>query len=275
MIRAFCGEEEMQTAAEEHGKKKSGKLQMIINRTGRKYVRNSVQRGADMEKGTLYGVGIGPGDPELLTLKAVRLIREAQVIALPGKEAKETVAYRIAVQAVPELEEKHLLPVAMPMTKDKKELEENHRLAAEAVERELDAGKDVAFLTLGDPTVYSTYLYVHKRVQADGYPTKIVSGVTSFCAASAELDTGLVENSQQLHVIPASYQVEEALKLPGTKVLMKAGRKMGQVKEKLQTMDAEVLMVENCGMEGQKIFRGADEIPESAGYYSLIVVKEK
>ena len=160
-----------------------------------------------MEKGTLYGVGIGPGDPELLTLKAVRLIREAQVIALPGKEAKETVAYRIAVQAVPELEEKHLLPVAMPMTKDKKELEENHRLAAEAVERELDAGKDVAFLTLGDPTVYSTYLYVHKRVQADGYPTKIVSGVTSFCAASAELDTGLVENSQQLHVIPASYQV--------------------------------------------------------------------
>ena len=143
-----------------------------------------------MEKGTLYGVGIGPGDPELLTLKAVRLIREAQVIALPGKEAKETVAYRIAVQAVPELEEKHLLPVAMPMTKDKKELEENHRLAAEAVERKLDAGKDVAFLTLGDPTVYSTYLYVHKRVQADGYPTKIVSGVTSFCAASAELEIG-------------------------------------------------------------------------------------
>ena len=133
----------------------------------------------------------------------------------------------------------------------------------------------MAFLTLGDPTVYSTYLYVHKRVQADGYPTKIVSGVTSFCAASAELDTGLVENSQQLHVIPASYQVEDALKLSGTKVLMKAGRKMGQVKEKLQAMGAEVLMVENCGMEGQKIFRGADEIPESAGYYSLIVVKEK
>ena len=62
---ALCGAEEMQMAAEEHGKKKSGKLQMIINRTGRKYVRNSVQRGADMEKGTLYGVGIGPGDPEL------------------------------------------------------------------------------------------------------------------------------------------------------------------------------------------------------------------
>lgn len=233
------------------------------------------QKEGNMEKGTLYGVGIGPGDPELLTLKAVRLIREAQVIALPGKEAKETVAYQITVQAVPELENKHLLAVAMPMTKDKKELEENHRKAAEAVERELEQGKDVAFLTLGDPTVYSTYLYVHKRVQADGYPTRIVSGVTSFCAASAELEIGLVENSQQLHVIPASYQIEEALRLPGTKVLMKAGRKMKQVKELLGQMDAEVLMVENCGMEGQRICRGAEEIPESAGYYSLIVVKEK
>ena len=96
-----------------------------------------------------------------------------------------------------------------------------------------------------------------------------------FCAAAAELEIGLVENSQQLHVIPASYQIEDALKLPGTKVLMKAGRKMEQVKELLEQMDAEVLMVENCGMEGQRICRGAEEIPESAGYYSLIVVKEK
>lgn len=228
-----------------------------------------------MKKGTLYGIGIGPGDPELLTLKAVRLIREAQVVALPGKEAKDTVAYRIAVQAVPELQEKTLLSVDMPMTKDKEALRESHRLAAEAVERELSLGKDVAFLTLGDPTVYSTYLYVHRQVRQDGYTTKIISGVTSFCAASAELDTGLVENSQQLHVIPASYQIEDALKLPGTKVLMKAGRKMEQVKEMLMAMDAEVLMVENCGMEGEKIIRGAQNIPESASYYSLIVVKEK
>ena len=226
-------------------------------------------------KGTLYGVGIGPGDPELLTLKAVRLIRETKVIAVPGEKAEETVAYQITEKAVPELKEKELLALSMPMTKDRTELEENHKKAAEAVEKELDQGKDVAFLTLGDPTVYSTYLYVHKRVQEDGYEAKIVSGVTSFCAVAAELEIGLAENSQQLHVIPASYQIEDALKLPGTKVLMKAGRKMEQVKELLKQMDAEVLMVENCGMEGQRICRGAEEIPESAGYYSLIVVKEK
>ena len=71
-------------------------------------------------KGTLYGVGVGPGDPELMTLKAVRMIRENGIIAVPGADVKETVAYKIAVQAVPELEEKELLPIYMPMTHDAK-----------------------------------------------------------------------------------------------------------------------------------------------------------
>ena len=84
-----------------------------------------------------------------------------------------------------------------------------------------------------------------------------------------------VEKAQQLHVIPASYQIEEALKLEGTKVLMKAGRKMKQVKEILRTQGDEVYMIENCGMANEKIYYGADEIPEDAGYYSLIIVKER
>lgn len=226
-------------------------------------------------RGTLYGLGIGPGDPELLTLKAVRLIRENEIIAVPGEEAKETVAYKIAVQAVPELREKELLAVSMPMTKDAKVLEENHDKAAKKVMEYLDKGKNVVFLTLGDPTVYSTYLYVHKRVADAGYGTEIISGITSFCAVSARMNMGLVERSEPLHVIPASYQIEEALKLPGTKVLMKAGRQMGKVKEQLKKMDADVVMVENCGMENEEVYRNADEIPESAGYYSLIIVKDK
>ena len=131
------------------------------------------------------------------------------------------------------------------------------------------------FLTLGDPSVYSTYLYIHKKVQAAGYETEIISGITSFCAAAARLNIGLVEKAQQLHVIPASYQIEEALKLPGTKVLMKAGKKIEQVKEVLQQQDAQVVMIENCGMPGEKVYYGADAIPEDAGYYSLIIVKEK
>lgn len=226
--------------------------------------------------GKMYGIGVGPGDPELLTLKAVRIIRESAVVAVPGAVKTESVAYKIVKQAIPELDEKEIIAVPMPMTKDKALLEESHKTGAEMIGRMLDAGKDVAFLTLGDPTVYSTYLYIHKRIAAAGYETEIISGITSFCAVSAKLNTGLVEKAEPLHVIPASYQIEEALKLPGTKVLMKAGKKMAQVKATLKQMpDCEAMMIENCGMPDEKIYRNVDEINENAGYYSLIIVKEK
>lgn len=224
--------------------------------------------------GTLYGLGIGPGDPELLTLKAVRLIRENEVIAFPGEMPQETVAYKIAVQAVPELAEKELTALPMPMTKDPKVLEETHTHAADIVENFLKNGKNVVFLTLGDPTVYSTYLYVHKKILERGLKAEIVSGITSFCAVAARLNMGLVEKAEPLHVIPASYQIEEALKLPGTKVLMKAGKKMKEVKATLQAIGAQAVMIENCGMPDEKIYANAEEIPENAGYYSLIIVKE-
>ena len=225
--------------------------------------------------GKLYGLGVGPGDPELLTLKALRMIQESDVIAVPGRVPQETIAYKIVVQAYPEQAQKELLPIEMPMTKDADLLEKSHQEGADKIAALLDTGKQVAFLTLGDTTVYSTYLYVHSRVQDMGYEVEIVSGITSFCAVAARLNMGLVEKAEPLHVIPASYQIEEALKLPGTKVLMKAGKQMHEVKRQLKELNANVVMIENCGMENEKIFRGADEIPEDAGYYSLIIVKEK
>ncbi|HIU74362.1 MAG TPA: precorrin-2 C(20)-methyltransferase [Candidatus Pelethocola excrementipullorum] len=226
-------------------------------------------------KAKLYGIGVGPGDPELLTLKALRVIRESDVIALPGEVPMDTVAYKIVVQAYPELAEKELLAVHMPMTKDPVKLEESHSQGAEVIANLLDQGKQVAFLTLGDPTVYSTYIYVHKRVEEAGYPVEIISGITSFCAVAAKLNIGLVEKAEPLHVVPASYQIEDSLKLPGTKVLMKAGKQMGNVKKMLIENDEEAVMIQNCGMPGEKIYRSVDEIPEDAGYYSLIIVKEK
>ena len=224
--------------------------------------------------GKLYGVGVGPGDPELLTLKALRLIKEAPVIAVPGTVPENTVAYKIVVQAYPELAEKELLPIDMPMTKDHAKLRESHEKGAKAVAAVLDQGKDVVFLTLGDTTVYSTYLYVHHRVAEMGYDTEIVSGITSFCAVAARLNIGLVEKHEELHVIPASYQIEEALQLPGTKVLMKAGKKMAEVKATIKRLGASAVMIENCGMPNEKIYRSVDEIPEDAGYYSLIIIKD-
>lgn len=224
--------------------------------------------------GILYGVGVGPGDPELMTLKTVRLIQQNEIIACPGPVAKETVAYQIAVQAVPELAEKTLLAVNMPMTHDRAEMERNHDIAAQAVEEYLEKGQNVVFLTLGDPTIYSTYLYVQKRVAAHGYQTELVSGITSFCAAAARTNTPLVEWNEQLHILPAVHRLDNKLEQPGNYILMKSGRKMSQVKEILSASGKEVIMVENCGMENEHIYHGVNEIPDDAGYYSLIIAKE-
>ena len=223
----------------------------------------------------LYGVGVGPGDPELLTLKAVRIINESQVIVVPGEMVEESIAYKIAVSNIVNPKEKEFIAVSMPMTKDKNLLEKKHKKAALEIIEFLKQGKNVAFLTLGDPTVYSTYIYVHKIVNDMGYETEIISGITSFCAVSAVLNQGLVEKNEVLHVIPSSYNIEDSIKLPGTKVLMKAGKKLPQVKEKIRALNSSIMMVENCGMDTQKIYRNIDEINEEAGYYSLIIVKEQ
>ncbi len=228
-------------------------------------------------QGKLYGVGVGPGDPELLTLKALRLIKENEIIAVPGKDIRASVAYQIVKGAYEDLDKKTLIPVAMPMTKDPQVLKANHDKAADQVEDYLREGKNVVFLTLGDTTVYSTYLYVHKRILERGYGAEIVSGITSFCAVAARLNMGLVEADQPLHVIPATYkaqEMDEILKLPGTKVLMKTGKKMKQVKESIEKSGQKAVMIENCGMPSEKIYRSAEEIPEDSGYYSLIIVKE-
>lgn len=225
-------------------------------------------------RGILYGVGVGPGDPELMTLKAVRLIRENEIIAVPGENVRETVAYKIAVQAAPELADKKLLPIHMPMTHDQDEMRRWHEKGALELESHLDQGNNVVFLTLGDPTIYSTFTYLQKIVESHGYETRLVSGITSFCAAAARVNIPLVEWNEQLHIVPAVHQLETKLEQPGNYVLMKSGRKMNQVKSVLAESGRDVSMVENCGMENEHIYTSTDEIPDDAGYYSLIIAKE-
>lgn len=225
--------------------------------------------------GKLYGIGVGPGDPELITLKALRLMKECEVIGIPGKDPSESVAYKIAEGAYPEIGEKELLFLTTPMTKDMKVLKAGYAEAAKKVEAALSQGKNVALLTLGDPTIYSTYIYVQRNVVADGYEAEIISGIPSFCAVSAKFGDSLVDRKDPLHVIPASYQIEDALKLPGTKVLMKAASKLGEVKQILKESGCNAVMIENCGMPDERIYRSTEEIPEVGSYYSLTIVKER
>lgn len=222
--------------------------------------------------GILYGVGVGPGDPELLTLKAARILRECDVIAHPGHDGDSAALEIIR----PYLQGKPLLECRFPMTRDPQVLEEAHQLAADTVCHRLDKGETVAFVTLGDPSVYSTYAYLHKRVVARGYAAEMIPGVPSFCAAAARLNQSLCENGEPLHVLPASYPGQaDSLKLPGAKVLMKAGRQMPEVLEALreQKLLDKASVVVRCGMEGEVVYRDLSLSHPDTEYFSIVLIK--
>ena len=225
-------------------------------------------------RGIAYGVGVGPGDPELMTFKAARLIRENDVIAVPGKDPKEAVAYKIAAGVVPEIADKELVPIYMPMIKDRALIDAEHRKAAKLVESYLDQGRNLVYITLGDPTVYCTFSYIQHILEADGYQVELVSGISSFCAAAARLNVPLCEWDEQLHVVPAVHKLDHALEQPGTYVLMKSASQMKAVKDMLRKSRRKVCMVENCSMENERLYHSVDEIPDVAVYFSLIIAKE-
>ena len=227
-------------------------------------------------KGILYGVGVGPGDPELLTAKAIRLLRECDAVAAPKSADGSQTALDIASPYIGQ--DKSILLFDMPMTHDRQARNASHDAAADALCALLDEGKTVVFLTLGDPTVYSTALYVHKRVAARGCEAELVPGVPSFCAAAARLGRALCEDGEMLHIIPASHGRErEGLALPGSKVLMKAGRGVLRVRDELRESGQleQAALVERCGMEGERVVYDLDELDEPSGYFSIILVKEE
>lgn len=223
--------------------------------------------------GKLWGVGIGPGDPELLTLKAVRILRQADVVMLPDSNGPEKTALNI-VKAY--LEGKSLLFVKMPMVRDQAAMDEAHEQAAGQICALLDQGRQVAFVTLGDPSVYSTYMYLHEKIMQRGYAVEVVPGVPSFCAAAARLNRSLCQGREPLLVIPASHGQDALLDVPANKVFMKAGRSILDLQQRLgdRGLLEYASMVENCGMDNERIYPHFGDLREPAGYFSLVIVKE-
>ena len=213
-----------------------------------------------MKRGILYGVGVGPGDPELITRKAQRIIAQAAVLAVPDKGSGEKTALTIAGELA---EGKEILLCDAPMVRDEAALDAAYEANADRVCALLDGGKDVAFLTLGDPTVYSTYLYLHRKVVARGYEAEIIPGVPSFCAVAARLGA-------------AHKDVDDCLDVDANLVFMKAGREIGALKEKLaeKGLLERASMVANCGMEGEAVYPRFAELTDGSGYFSVVLVKK-
>ena len=228
-----------------------------------------------MKKGCAYVVGVGPGDSELMTLKAVRILQEVDVIACSGVRPEESAAYRIAVKAVPGIAQKEMVHISVPMTYDQSMQEKEHVGSARRIAEYLDAGKDVAFLILGDPAIYSSFSYYRKILQEEGYRTKMISGVPSFCAVAAKLDIPLTSWQEQMHIVPAAHQKILGEEYPGTTVFMKTGKRLTALKDQMDQSRFEVYAAQNCGMENEMIFYGKDELPDESDYYTTVIIKEK
>lgn len=224
--------------------------------------------------GKFIGVGVGPGDAELITLKAVRVLNETGVIAVPRTKGEKNAAFDIAAANV-DFGGKEIIYIDFPMTKDKKITEENRKQIALKIEEYLKAGKDVAFITLGDVAVYSTYGYIADIVKNDGYETQMISGVPSFCAIAARLGISLTDMKKPLHIIPALYDdTEKRLELDGSLVLMKAGSSMGKIKTALRDTNFYSAAAENCGMENEKIFTDIENAEDKEGYFTTVIIKK-
>lgn len=225
--------------------------------------------------GTFYGVSVGPGDPELLTLQAVRLLRQCPVLAAPQTASGQMLALGS------ELDGKIILPLQFAMSRDAAVLRASHETAASAVRPFLDAGQDVAMLNLGDVSIYATFGYLQEILQAQGYATAMAAGVPSFCAAAARLNQPLTGGMDAPLTIAPGSRSDEVLDAPGTKVLMKTGRQLPAL---LDTLDAHgalsrSALVCSCGLPDETIFPDLStarppQDGSKAGYFATVLVKE-
>lgn len=226
--------------------------------------------------GTFWGVGVGPGDPELVTLKAARVLGSCPVLAVPMTGAGDTTALDIASQAV-DVSDKRILRLRFVMSKDRAKLQESHEAAAAAIAAELDRGHDVAMPNLGDVSIFSTFKYMMELLEARGYDVEMVPGVPSFCAVAARLKTSLTASmTTPLSIVPSGYgDMAGALELPGTKVIMKAGRSLPRLRAELREAGAyeRASMVQDCGMDSEVVAKSLDDAPEQGGYFTTLVVR--
>lgn len=229
-------------------------------------------------KGKLYGIGVGPGDPELLTLKAKMLIEKADIVAVPVKKSGESsVALEIARQAVAIPSEK-IREIEFTMNKDKSKREACRKKAAQEVMNILDEGKDIAMLTLGDIGIYSTYAYVHKIILAEGYEVEMISGIPSFCAGASKANISLTEGNEGLGIIPSLRgidQVEKAMDVFDNLVIMKVGNHVKEVYDLLESrnMENNGIVVGNVGLDDEYV---GPLLPDREyGYFTTIIVKKE
>ncbi|MEK4339621.1 MULTISPECIES: precorrin-2 C(20)-methyltransferase [Brevibacillus] len=233
--------------------------------------------------GTLYGIGVGPGDPELITVKAFRLLQQSPVVAYPKKRmGSKSYAHQIAELYVKPSPDKEMLGLVFPMTKDKDILDREWNNTADIVWERLREGKDVAFVTEGDPLFYSTFIHM-MRVMKEKYPeVPVVSvpGISSFLGAAARLNLPLADGDEQIGIIPATEDREamrKAIEEHDCVIFLKVAKVLpmiiGLLKE-LDLVDHAAVATKVTSSE-EMIWTNVRELERAElGYLTLMVVKK-
>ncbi len=230
--------------------------------------------------GCLFGVGVGPGDPELLTLKALRIIQAAPVVCVPQSETR-TDSYALGiVREYLDMDKQEILRLPFPVD-DPEGAAGVWRSGADILAQRLYRGQDVAFVTEGDPMLFSTFTYVLEAIKAEhpSIPVEIVPGVSSIMAAAASSGVPLANHGQRLAVLPAVYGIDdlsEAIASYDTIVLMKVNRELLQTLDHLETLGlaGKTVYVRRVTTSGEKVIGDVSQLTqEDIDYFSLLIVK--
>lgn len=232
--------------------------------------------------GKLYGVGVGPGDPELLTLKALRLIKSAPVIAYHAAKGKKGNALTIIEQYLSP--EQILVPLIYPVTTEKlpdhldyeEVVSDFYSAITQTLAQHLDQGRDVVVIAEGDPFFYGSFMYIHDRL-ARRYQTEVVPGVCSVLGAAAVLGAPLCYRNQTLTILSGVMthdELKQRLASTDSAAIMKLGKNLEKVRAVINELGLgdRALYVERATMENQRIVPLADVKTEDCPYFSLILV---
>ena len=229
-----------------------------------------------MKKGKFYGIGVGVGDPENITVKATKKLHEVDVIVLPeAKSGEGSTAFNIVREYLkPGVEQMFL---EFPMIKDVEARKVFRKNNADKVSAELEKGKNVAFLTIGDPMTYSTYTYVLEHI-ADDVEVETIAGITSFNSIAARLNVPLMIGDEDLKVVSVNRKTDiyKEIENNDNLVLMKISRNFEKIKKAIiETGNKEnAVIVSDCGKDNEVVYwdiESVDEVP----YFSTMILKKK
>jgi len=230
-----------------------------------------------VKSGTLYGVGVGPGDPELVTLKALRILQTVPVLAWPAPEEGPSLAREIVAQHLPGTQRE--IPIRMPLLPAQFPANDVYDKAAREIGAVLAAGDNVAVICEGDPFFYGSFMYLFGRLAGD-YPVEVVPGVSSLTACAAALGTPLSAKNDVLTVVPGPLDAEtmkQRLADADAAAIIKVGRHLEKIRSVIDELGlgANARYIERATMSEQRIVPLAEVGDDDAPYFSMILVHKR